>query len=186
MTIILVLFATHWALSCFFQSFFHHRYASHRMFTMTPRAERVFHALTYVVQGSSYLSPRAYAVLHREHHAYSDTERDPHAPGYFGNVFSMMWTTALRYAAHLERTSSPEPRFRTTRSGRSSTGSARRGSRASPGVRRTGSRISSWRPPGGSSAAASPLAHGPDPRRDRELVRAPLRLPQLPDDRRVA
>ena len=111
MTIILVLFASHWILSCFFQSFFHHRYASHRMFTMTPRVERTFHVLTYLVQGSSYLSPRAYAVLHREHHAYSDTERDPHAPGYFRNVFSMMWTTALRYTAHLQRTSSPEPRF---------------------------------------------------------------------------
>jgi hypothetical protein len=61
MTIILLLFASHWVLSCFFQSFFHHRYASHRMFTMTPRVERTFHVLTYLVQGSSYLSPRAYA-----------------------------------------------------------------------------------------------------------------------------
>jgi len=109
--IILVIFATHWAASAFFQSFFHHRYASHRMFTMSPRAERVFHALTYLAQGSSYLSPRAYAILHREHHAYSDTARDPHAPGRFANVFTMMWETALRYGAHLDRTSSPEPRF---------------------------------------------------------------------------
>lgn len=109
--IILVLFASHWFLAAFFQSSFHHRYASHRMFTMGPRTERVFHALTYVAQGSSYLSPRAYAILHREHHAYSDTARDPHAPGFFSNVFAMMWKTSERYGAHVDRTSSPEPRF---------------------------------------------------------------------------
>lgn len=109
--LIVSLFVAHWLLSAFFQSSFHHRYASHRMFTMGARTERVFHALAYLVQGASYLSPRAYAVLHREHHAYSDTARDPHAPGFFSNVFSMMWTTALRYGAHFERRSSPEPRF---------------------------------------------------------------------------
>jgi stearoyl-CoA desaturase (delta-9 desaturase) len=81
------------------------------MFTLTPRAERVFHLLTWAAQGSSYLSPRAYAVLHREHHAYSDTARDPHAPGFFSNALAMMWATRRRFAAHLKRTSSPEPRF---------------------------------------------------------------------------
>lgn len=111
MTTILFLFSAHWILSLFFQSSFHHRYASHRMFTMAPATERVWHVLTYMVQGSSYLSPRAYAILHREHHAYSDTARDPHAPGFFANVFSMMWTTASRYSAHVARRSSPEARF---------------------------------------------------------------------------
>jgi stearoyl-CoA desaturase (delta-9 desaturase) len=109
--IILAFFATHWILAAFFQSSFHHRYASHRMFTMTPRAERIYHLLTYLAQGSSYLSPRAYAILHREHHAYSDTQRDPHAPGFFSNVFSMMWATSERYGAHVEGVSSPEERF---------------------------------------------------------------------------
>jgi stearoyl-CoA desaturase (delta-9 desaturase) len=109
--LILTLFATHWMLAAFFQSSFQHRYAAHRMFTLTPRGERVFHLLTWLSQGSSYLSPRAYAVLHREHHAYSDTARDPHAPGFFSNVLAMMWATRRRFSAHLKRTSSPEPRF---------------------------------------------------------------------------
>lgn len=109
--LIVLLFALHWTLAVFFQSSFQHRYASHRMFSMGKRTERLFHLFTYVAQGSSYLSPRAYAILHREHHAYSDTERDPHAPGFFSNIFAMMWATGQRYAAHLERTSSPEPRF---------------------------------------------------------------------------
>jgi len=108
---ILVLFGTHWVLSAFAQSSFHHRYASHRMFTMSKRMERVFHLFTYIAQGSSYLSPRAYAIMHREHHAFSDTERDPHAPGFFRNVFGMMWATAKKYSAHLKRRSNPEARF---------------------------------------------------------------------------
>ena len=64
----------HWQASVFFQSFYLHRYASHRQFTMSKRWERIFHFLTWLTQGSSYLSPRAYAYLHRQHHAYSDTE----------------------------------------------------------------------------------------------------------------
>src|SRR5690349_3733874 len=67
------LFVTNWFLAVFVQSSFHHRYASHRMFTMSEAMERVFHVGTWLVQGSSYLSPRAYAILHREHHAFSDT-----------------------------------------------------------------------------------------------------------------
>src|SRR2546427_584692 len=108
---IVLFFSAHWIISAFFQSFFHHRYASHRMFTMTPRTERTFHVLTYLAQGSSYLSPRAYAILHREHHAYSDSARDPHAPGFFSNVLAMMWATSERYSAHVAGTSSPEARF---------------------------------------------------------------------------
>src|SRR5437764_3203422 len=108
---IFILLAVHWSLAAFVQSSFHHRYASHRLFSLTPRAERVFHMLTYRSQGSSYLSPRAYAILHREHHAYSDTARDPHAPGFFSNVLAMMWATKQRYTAHVEHRATPEARF---------------------------------------------------------------------------
>lgn len=108
---ILLLFASQWVLAAFVQSSFHHRYASHRMFTMGPIAERVFHVFAFLSQGASYLSPRAYAVLHREHHAFSDTERDPHSPRYAGNVVRMMWRTAKLYSAHVEERSTPEPRF---------------------------------------------------------------------------
>jgi stearoyl-CoA desaturase (delta-9 desaturase) len=49
--------------------------------------------MTYIFQGSSFLNPRAYAIMHREHHAYSDTEKDPHSPHFFTDVFQMMWHT---------------------------------------------------------------------------------------------
>jgi stearoyl-CoA desaturase (delta-9 desaturase) len=106
-----VFFVAHWLLCVFFQSFFQHRYAAHRMYTMGPRTERTLHLLTYLVQGSSYLSPRAYAWLHREHHAYSDTEKDPHSPHYFRDVMRMMWATKVRYHAYVKRTAQTEPRF---------------------------------------------------------------------------
>ncbi len=94
---ILAFFFGHWFLSAFCQSFFLHRYCSHTQFTMSRFWERFFHLFTLCSQGSSYLNPRAYAVLHREHHAHSDTEEDPHSPHFFREVFSMMWHTRRVY-----------------------------------------------------------------------------------------
>ena len=104
-------FFGHWIASVFFQSFFQHRYAAHRMYTVGPRTERVLHLLTYLVQGASYLSPRGYAILHRQHHAFSDTERDPHSPLFFRDALRMMLHTKHRYDAYAYRREEPEPRF---------------------------------------------------------------------------
>src|SRR5947208_12807740 len=106
-----VFFFGHWLASVFFQSLFQHRYAAHRMYTMTPRVERGLHLLTYVSQGPSYLNPRGYAILHRQHHAFSDTPKDPHSPRNFGNVFTMMLDTKKRYDAYAYRREEPEARF---------------------------------------------------------------------------
>ncbi|WP_437662506.1 acyl-CoA desaturase [Sorangium sp. So ce1182] len=106
-----VILIAHSTLSVFFQTFFLHRYASHRMFTMSKSWERIFHFLTYVTQGSSYLVPRAYAILHRMHHAYSDTPKDPHSPRYYAGPASMMLSTAKRYDAICDGTAEVEPRF---------------------------------------------------------------------------
>jgi stearoyl-CoA desaturase (delta-9 desaturase) len=48
------------------------------MFTMSKAWEKFFYILSWIFQGSSYLSPRAYGIMHRMHHAYADTEKDPH------------------------------------------------------------------------------------------------------------
>ena len=97
--IILYFFIIHWYLSLFSQTFFDHRYASHRAFTMSKFWERFFYVFAYITQGSSYISPRAYAIMHRMHHAYTDTNRDPHSPKNFSNVFAMMWHTRNVYCA---------------------------------------------------------------------------------------
>jgi hypothetical protein len=47
------------------------------MCTTAKRWERVFYFITFFTQGSSYLVPAAYAVMHRTHHKYGDTEKDP-------------------------------------------------------------------------------------------------------------
>jgi len=108
---ILAFFVTHYVLSIFSQTFFLHRYSAHRMFRMSKGWERFFHFLTWLSQGSSYLQPRAYAILHRMHHAYSDTPKDPHSPRFFGTVFGMMWHTKDVYLDVLDRKVDPEARF---------------------------------------------------------------------------
>ncbi len=87
---VIAFFLGHWWVSVFFQTFFLHRYGAHRMFTMSAKWERFFYLCTYLAQGSSYLNPRAYAILHRMHHAYSDTEKDPHSPVQIPNPARMM------------------------------------------------------------------------------------------------
>ena len=95
--IILYFFIAHWYLSLFFQIFFLHRYAAHQMFTMNKTWEKIFYFLTYIFQGSSFLSPYAYGVMHRLHHAYADTAMDPHSPSFSDNLFDMMWKTKKIY-----------------------------------------------------------------------------------------
>ena len=108
---ILIFFRAHWFLSMFMQTFFLHRYAAHRMFALSRFAERFFYLLTFVSQGTSFLVPRAYAVLHRMHHAFSDTAQDPHSPHFFTGPLRMMWQTKLVYAALVTRNLAPAPQF---------------------------------------------------------------------------
>jgi stearoyl-CoA desaturase (Delta-9 desaturase) len=108
---VIAVFAGHWYLSLFCQTFFLHRYSAHKMFKMNKFWERFFYLLTYISQGSSYLSPRAYAILHRMHHAFSDTEKDPHSPHHTKNVFTMMWETKDIYNAVLNRKRAVENQF---------------------------------------------------------------------------
>ena len=111
MAVILIFFVLHWYLSLFAQTFFHHRYAAHRAFTMSKGWEWFFFWYSYITQGSSYMSPRVYAILHRIHHAYTDTEDDPHSPQYDKNVVSMMWRTSVTYVQIMKGKLPVEDRF---------------------------------------------------------------------------
>lgn len=91
MIVILLFLVIHWYLSLFMQTFLQHRYAAHGAFSMSKFWERFFYIVAYITQGSSYVSPRAYGIMHRMHHAYTDTEKDPHSPKYDSNLFKMMW-----------------------------------------------------------------------------------------------
>lgn len=107
---ILIALVGHWYLAAFCQTFFLHRYASHQMFSMSKFWERVFYVLTFLTQGSSYLNPRTYALMHRMHHAYSDTSKDPHSPRFFKNPASMMKNTLFVYLDIYSKKIAPEQR----------------------------------------------------------------------------
>src|SRR5580698_10516985 len=109
---ILILFFVHWTASIFAQTFFHHRYGAHGMFKMNRFWDRFFYVFSYVAQNCSFLNPRAYAILHREHHAFSDTEQDPHSPYFFTDVFQMMWRTAQSYKLYEKRLKEPDAQFK--------------------------------------------------------------------------
>ncbi len=110
--IIIAFFVLHWELSIFSQTFFLHRYGAHRMFTMSKGWERFFYLFTYVTQGSSFLVPRGYAVLHRMHHAFSDTPEDPHSPLNHPNAAVMMLATKKKYDDFAYQRVEPEARFK--------------------------------------------------------------------------
>jgi stearoyl-CoA desaturase (delta-9 desaturase) len=108
---VILFFIGHWYLSLFSQTFFQHRYAAHKAFSMSKGWERFFFFFAWLTQGSSYLSPRAYGIMHRMHHAYTDTELDPHSPSYDKNLFAMMWRTKNIYSDILYERTVVEPRF---------------------------------------------------------------------------
>lgn len=109
---VVIFFIAHWYLSLFSQTFLMHRYAAHGAFSMSKSWERFFYIVAYITMGSSYLSPRAYAIMHRLHHSYTDTPKDPHSPKYYPNLFSMMYQTARVYRDIYLGTVDIEDRFK--------------------------------------------------------------------------
>jgi fatty-acid desaturase len=63
-----------------------HRYFSHKAFSTT-KVKHIF--LTYLSVLSGYGSPFMFSVIHRHHHAFSDTDKDIHSPkaGFWQCVF---------------------------------------------------------------------------------------------------
>ena len=108
---ILIFIVLHWYLSLFIQTFFHHRYAAHQQFTMSPFWERFFFVVAFILQGSCYMSPKAYAILHRQHHAFTDKEGDPHSPKDYANMPAMMLGTKYAYEAIFKNKADVDPKF---------------------------------------------------------------------------
>ena len=102
---ILLFFIFHWYSSLFFQTFFLHRYASHGMYKMNRTCERFFYFLTFIFQGSSFLHPAAYAVMHRNHHTHADTDKDPHSPMYIKNILDFNKKTFYEYRSIVKKIS---------------------------------------------------------------------------------
>jgi stearoyl-CoA desaturase (delta-9 desaturase) len=78
---------------------------------MSPFWEKVFYVLTWIFQGTNYLSAYGYGTMHRMHHAYADTEKDPHSPKFSSSIFDMMWSTKNIYSDINERKVEVDPKF---------------------------------------------------------------------------
>ena len=94
---IFIFIVAHWYLSLFAQSFFHHRYSAHQMFTMPKWVEKFFFVFSFVAQGSSCKS-KVYGIFYRLHHEHADKEEDPHSPQYSNNFVSLMVKTYYKFA----------------------------------------------------------------------------------------
>jgi stearoyl-CoA desaturase (delta-9 desaturase) len=79
---------------------------------MSKSWEKVFYAFTFFTQGSSFLNPRAYAIMHRMHHAYSDTEKDPHSPHFIKDVWGLKMKTKRIYKDFVQYKTEPAPEFK--------------------------------------------------------------------------
>tara|TARA_B100000508_G_scaffold98015_2_gene76889 strand:+ start:15360 stop:16142 length:783 start_codon:yes stop_codon:yes gene_type:complete len=111
MVVIILFFLFAWYGGLMFQSGFHHRYAAHAQYTLSPFKEKLMFILSWLFMGPNYLSPYGYGVMHRQHHAYPDTPKDPHSPKYDKNVFNMMWKTKVYYSAIANDKIEVEERF---------------------------------------------------------------------------
>jgi stearoyl-CoA desaturase (delta-9 desaturase) len=49
--------------------------------------------------------------MHRMHHAYSDTEKDPHSPHFFKDIYEMLKNTVIIYRSFLLNKNIPEEEF---------------------------------------------------------------------------
>ena len=78
---------------------------------MSKTAEKVVFVLTWIFQGSNYLSAYGYAAMHRMHHAYADTPEDPHSPTYDETIFKMMWKTKTIYSEIANKKIKVDERF---------------------------------------------------------------------------
>lgn len=78
---------------------------------MSKTTEKVFFVLTWLFQGSNYLSAYGYGIMHRMHHAFADTPQDPHSPKYDESLFKMMWKTKTIYSSITNKTMKVDERF---------------------------------------------------------------------------
>ena len=82
----------------------YHRYHSHRSYTADKNVINLFTLITTIGLIGSAIS---WVSVHRKHHQYSDTEKDPHSPKYKGffyaHYLSMYAKPEIKYSSNLLR-----------------------------------------------------------------------------------
>jgi len=145
-----------------------HRGLAHRALNRHPFADWVFRFVLWFTTGQN---RREWVAVHRKHHAFTDTERDPHSPLVTASGRSSSGTSITTCArAATPRPSPAGPRTSGTTCGTvcSSTRHARRGGRHRGGHVDPGPRLGPA--PGRHPLRALPLRAGPVDQRPRPLV----------------
>lgn len=76
---VIITYLVYWFMTDIILSLFMHRWAAHSLWNPPRWLQKILATLgAAVLQGT----PISWAAWHRTHHAYSDTEKDPHSPKY--------------------------------------------------------------------------------------------------------
>ena len=78
---IIIIFLWWHIIATFGLSIGYHRYFSHQTFKVSYTWEIIFLICGYMCGARS---PITWAAVHRLHHEYSDTKKDPHSPKFIG------------------------------------------------------------------------------------------------------
>lgn len=85
----------------------YHRHLAHRSFEFRNELVRKFFILVCTL-GSGFSSPITWVAIHREHHKFSDTEKDPHPGSKLSNLLKLHFTSwniqpKVKFATDLAR-----------------------------------------------------------------------------------
>jgi stearoyl-CoA desaturase (delta-9 desaturase) len=84
---------------------FYHRGLTHQAVKLSPWARKLVVATGNWVTG---LDPKGWSAMHRLHHVYSDTQKDPHSPRYYG-IFGLMLQQLYSYNGILRKLNKGDP-----------------------------------------------------------------------------
>lgn len=97
-TLCLAVFATAYTVNMLYTSVFYHRGLTHRAIRLRRWTRRFVLRTGNWVTG---LDPKTWSCMHRMHHHYADTPRDPHAPKYAG-FYRLIFVQLLSYGKTLD------------------------------------------------------------------------------------
>ena len=107
--IALAVFVAAYLLNLTYISVFYHRGLVHDAVRLTPWVRSlVVHTGSWVTG----LDPKGWSCMHRMHHAFTDTERDPHSPTTLG-VMGVAWGQLRSYERTLVALSKENPEYTT-------------------------------------------------------------------------
>ena len=103
----LVVFVGAYLLNITYITVFYHRGLTHGAIELKPWVRRLVVATGSWITG---LDPKGWSCMHRMHHFYSDTERDPHSPRNWG-IFGLMLGQLHSYNKVLRGLNKKDPAF---------------------------------------------------------------------------